>query len=85
MNIYGFLVRLWDYTTDRSMSTYGFVVSNTLSVATAKIEESYDSHPFVVEEITIQKIDDVTDIIAEDEINFFIDSAKQNSFGNEGN
>lgn len=84
MNIYGFLVRFWDYTTNRSMSTYGFVVSNTLSGATAKIEESYDSDPFAVEEITIQKIDDVTDIIAEDEINFFIDSAKQNNFGNEG-
>ena len=83
MKIYGYLTKYFDYTDEQTHSDYGFVPACNAAEATAKVEEIFDADPFGMLEVTVQNLmeDEDCELLDRYQINFFIDAAKQNGYG----
>lgn len=87
MTIYGYLVTYTDHTDYKEYKDYGFVAAESRADAVQEVENEYLGDYATIEEISVHSVvdDENSYMIGKYQIDFFIDAARQNGYGEEGN
>ena len=88
MTIFGYFVTWTDYTDSAVHKDYGLVAAESRANAITSVENIYGGDWASVEEIGISNLnseDDDPAILDQNQIGFFIDTMRQNGYGEEGN